>query len=385
MFRRSVNCRLLFALVIVILAGCQKPQDPLAPPELSQDPYFMNYTMVLSWLNIHKDAEGFQGYNVYISTDPSLVDLTSDDTLLEANLVRSMIGKDSDTVTLYCTELADGTELIDLDSFFLHIRSVCNDTIGYGETQYVVYPAECQIVQPVENLRYEVIPGKDGNPGGGLHLTWDVPASPLTPDGYVVSSHWEVLDTASTNEYHLYTPCDRVEVYAVYDGNPSRAEEIRFGAVCLIDIELWTVDDPDPSHPNAFGFNDIGEPVTYFIANQDDWPDIDYYLEFGPALASPQNHTPPLNSKNCMVSDEQTSHFGGLEIVSPATKSNYASSCEIRFNQVYGLWLDYKNDGCSSDDHFGKVYVEESYAERVSLYIAYQPIGGLRWVALGGW
>ncbi|MEA3311021.1 MAG: hypothetical protein U9Q76_02245 [candidate division WOR-3 bacterium] len=376
---------LLFTIVVTFVACHRIEDDPLAPPELIEDPYFMNDYMVLGWENIHKGSEGFQGYNVYISTDPSLVDLSGDDSILAANQVRTRIGADSDTVTVHCSELADGTDLYDLDSFFLHIRSVCCDTIGYGETQYQVYPAECQIVQPVENLGYDVVSGQDGNPGGGVRLSWDAPLSAVPPDKYVVSSDWEVLDTVYITEYYIYTPLDEIEVYAVYGREVSRAEEIRFGAVYWIDIELWTVDDPDPSHPNAFGFNDIGEPVTYFIANQDDWPDIDYYLEFGPALASPQNHTPPLNSKNCMVSDEQTSHFGGLDIVSPATKSNYASSQEIHFNQVYGLWLDYKNDGCSSDDHFGKVYVEESYAERVSLYIAYQPIGGLRWVALGGW
>ncbi|MBD3286956.1 hypothetical protein GF359_09925 [candidate division WOR-3 bacterium] len=373
-----------YFLVILFITGCGSSSDSLTPPELTQEPYFRNEYLCLAWDNVCKDQEGFQGYNVYISTDSSAVGLTGTDSCLSEAKVRTRIGKDDDTVTVKCRELPDGRWLDEIDSFWVHIRNVHNDTVGPGDRQYLVYPEGSQVIQPVRNISYEIISDKDGNPGGGIKLSWDKPLSTLNPDAYVVycrGLNEDVNDTVGITEYLLYTPTGRMEVTALYGGDLSRSASVSLGSVYSGEFELWNIDESDTTLPNGFGFD--GTSIGYYsISQQDDWQDIDFYIASGADLASSQNHEPPLNNRNGLISDELIhGGFYGRDSVPPATQSNYTSVKDVKgYGNTYALWIDYTNNGYSADDRFGKIEIIYIEMNKVTLQLAFQPIQGLRWV-----
>lgn len=378
---RKITRYLFLTVGLSAITACQPASSPLEPPELSEDPYFKGYVMTLKWTNIHNGIEGFEGYNVYISTNEKILDLSGQDTMLAKYLVRARIGKDSDSVVVNCTEMTDGTYLFDLDSFYVHIRSVAFDTIGEGDTQYLVIPKECQVVQPPTNLAYEVIAGQDGNPGGGLSLTWNLPQSKLVPSRYRVSGGGDD-QIVTTNACDWFLPSSEVRVSAIYGEDESESAIIETWAMWTISFELWPADTANPSLVCAIAFDTTGIANTYSLDDQGNWSRIDYYMNQGPALSSPRNYKPsPLNNKNSLISGEKGTDIHDLGIAPPTQAANYSSSQLLLTGYVYALWVDYKNDGYSPDDRFGKICVTGVDDNQLTLDAVFQKIPGLRWIA----
>lgn len=111
----------------------------LDPPTITVDPVFANDTLTMTWINPYRDTTGFDGFHVYLSINSGLVDLAGDDPVLDsARVTPSPIGRDADTVVAQFTQFADGTALSSVDSFYAHVRSVLNGTVGPGQNQFVV-------------------------------------------------------------------------------------------------------------------------------------------------------------------------------------------------------------------------------------------------------
>lgn len=374
--------RLVFAMAaLFVLAACQPVSNPLEPPQLSEDPFFKGEVMTLKWINKHIGVEGFDGYNVYISTDKKIVDLPAQDTMLAKYLVRARIGGDSDSLVINLTEVPDGTYLIDLDSFCVHIRSVAFDSVGEGDTQYLVIPKECQLVQPPRNLAYEVIAGQDGAPGGGLRITWDLPLSSLVPSRYRVTFGGD-NQIVTTNTCDVYSPSSGVGVSALYGDDESEAITIETWATWTISFELWQVDTANPSLVCALAFDTAGIACTYSLDEKGNWPLVDYFVDQGPALSSPRNFKPnSLNNKNSLVSGEKSMDLHDLRIAPAAQTANYSSYRLLSTGWVYALWVDYTDNGYSSDDRFGKIFITGVEDNQLTLDAVFQKIPGLRWIS----
>lgn len=231
---------------------------------------------------------------------------------------------------------------------------------------------------PVTNLNFEIVNDTEGNPGGGIKVTWSAPAT-ATPDEYIVSVDGADQVAVDVTEDYVYTAGAEVAVYAVYNDVKSAAETLDF-KVIVTDIDVYTTDDPAADHPSGFGFTPAGSAQTYSVstANQDEWPDIDYYISSGHVLTAPMDHLPdPLNAKGSAASVE-TDAFDDLDIV--AAPGNYLTQRDLTVNGIYGLWLDAANDNYDVTDHFGKAFVEGISGEQVTLKVAYQTVAGLRWV-----
>jgi len=233
---------------------------------------------------------------------------------------------------------------------------------------------------PVENLNYTIVNDQDGNPGGGLKLTWSAPAD-AEPDEYIVSVDGVDQVAVETTEDYVYTPGAKIEVFAVYNEDKSAAVELDFGVVETT-LEVWSVDDLDPAHPSAFGFADDGNASTYAVSVESNWPMIDYYIASGPNLASPSDHLPtPINNEENANSSE-TGTYDGLDIVSETGVGKYLTNRDLTNGGLYGLWLDPTGDGYDTGDHFGKAVVTGIDGNKVSIKVAYQKVGGLRWVVV---
>ncbi|MBD3286698.1 hypothetical protein GF338_10220 [candidate division WOR-3 bacterium] len=231
------------------------------------------------------------------------------------------------------------------------------------------------------NVNVSVVDDADGNPGGGLHVTWSAP-SEGTPDEYIVYVDGTAQVAVTTTEDYVYTPCAEIEVAAVYGTEEEMSSSVDIGAVSTSSIDLWSVDDISPNHPSGFGFASGGSAGTYAVSSEANWPEIDYYIASGPAIASPSDHLPtPLNDEENAVSME-TGTFDDLGIVAETGQGLYLTNRDLSNNGLYGLWIDANANGWDDGDHFGKLIVNsiDAGTYHVNISVAYQTEGGLRFV-----
>ncbi|MBN2380019.1 hypothetical protein JXM67_09490 [candidate division WOR-3 bacterium] len=261
-------------------------------------------------------------------------------------------------------------------SGFAFLSMVCEDSEEIAENKTLGNPLQ---YPPVENLDFEVVDGQDANPGGGVRVFWDPPIGE-TPSMYYVSVDGMGQDPVTETEDYVYTPCVKIEVYAMYDLVKSEPKELSFLAVETENFRVWTINDPSPDHPNAFGYSTGGLVSSYTVGNSGDWPHIDFWINTGPMLVSPFDHSPePLNDEVNAASVE-TGTYDDLGLVAPTGQALYSTQQNLEVNDLLGLWIDPDAAGYTDDDNFGKLYVEAIDGEGLTLKLAYQTVTGLRWV-----
>lgn len=254
----------------------------------------------------------------------------------------------------------------------------CEEEYGGNEQASRIISAQLDF-PPVENLDFEVVDDLEGNPGGGLHLTWETPAGDSAIE-YVVSVDGKNQTPVQTTEDYVYTPGMIIGVVAVYSGGESNPEELDFKAVETPSLDVWSVADPSPDHPSGLGFGTSGYASSYATSYHENWPFIDYYIAVGPVLASPNVREPEhLNEEN-NTSCEEAGTYEDLYIVKNCNQGSYQTDRLINTDDLYGLWLDANDDGYTSDDHFAKAYVIDVQGLKVTFKLAYQTVTGLRWV-----
>jgi len=232
------------------------------------------------------------------------------------------------------------------------------------------------------NVNITVVDDQDGNPGGGIRVTWSAPSDGSTPDEYVVSVDGVDQVAVTTLEDYVYTPGAEIVVKAVFGADEYEANAIDIGAVATSSIDIWSVNDPDPNHPSGLGFGSNGAAGTYAVSTESNWPEIDFYIASGPKIASPADHLPtPLNDEENAVSSE-TGTFATLDIVAATGQNLYLTSRDLTTNGLYGLWIDPNANGYDASDNFGKLVVNsiDAGTYKVNLSVAYQTEPGLRWV-----
>jgi hypothetical protein len=238
---------------------------------------------------------------------------------------------------------------------------------------------------PPENIKYETANDIDGKPGGSLRFTW-APYSDSV--GISVDGVLAVVVSSSSNEAYVYVPGTHIEVSAILDGKMAGySRSFDFPLIETPSIDVWSIYDPDPNHLSGFGFGTNGTCAAYSLWDQEHFSDIDFYIDAEEnkatllCFASPHLHTSyPLNTKHnstCQVG----SSYSTLKILPAPTSENFSYATPIQNNGVYGFWLD--DDGAyDTTGHFVKAQVIGIDGDKVNLKLAYQMIGGLRWVVL---
>lgn len=251
----------------------------------------------------------------------------------------------------------------------------------------------------VRNLAYEVIPGEDGNPGGGLKITWDEPydapyrgsgcwARPGDPEDwlYIIEVDGIGIDTTDQFEYYLYTPCLSVEVLS-FDGEDSYANDwLDFGAVETRHVDVQSIFS-EVVAPSAFGFDSYGYPWVYMVDLFVREDRIDYYLTIDddnrPALTSPSI---PVEPYDWLINEEenytalQEGYYEDITVISD--RWGFQLQQDINDDAEYGL----KFIGEDSLLHYAKLYVKKLYewegGYSLEFRVACQPVPELRWVAV---
>ncbi|MBN2380021.1 hypothetical protein JXM67_09500 [candidate division WOR-3 bacterium] len=229
------------------------------------------------------------------------------------------------------------------------------------------------------NVNISIVNDNEGNPGGGIHVTWSAPTEG-TPDEYVVYVDGVAQVAVETLEDYVYTPCAEIQVAAVYGSTEKTASPIDIGAVAST-VSVWSVSDPDPNHQSAFGFGSGGSATAYAITGGLHNNDIDFYITSDIRIASGSDHIPPLNTKENSASEE-TGTFDALGIVSPTGQNLYFTNLSLTNGGIYGLWLDPNANGYDASDNFIKAQVTgiDVATEKVDFKFAYQTEAGLRFV-----
>jgi len=235
-------------------------------------------------------------------------------------------------------------------------------------------------INPPTNVNITVVDDQDGNPGGGIHVTWSAPADGSTPDEYVVSVDGVDQVAVTTLEDFVYTPGAKIVVKAIYGSDESAADAEELGAIETPSLNVWTVNDVDPNHPSGFGFQTSGTAMAYAVSVPANAPEIDFYLASGPNLAAPKDHLPTAINEKGSASSSESGTYETLDITAATGVGAYLTNRSLAANGLYGIWLDDTDDGYTADDHFGKALVSGISGEQVTFKLAYQLEPGLRWV-----
>lgn len=252
----------------------------------------------------------------------------------------------------------------------------------------------------VRNLTYEVIPDEDGNPGGGLKLTWEPPwDGPYRGSGcwgrsgdpedwlYIIELDGKYIDTTGELEYHLYTPGSQLVVCS-FNGDEDVYDEGRGRIELRSDIfkrQAYELSGPGPS---GIGWSSgSGEIDIISMISEEYQDDIDcYFTDF----AHNYGGTYHLASPSELVNDEgnfwldtagwRTSLVSGdlgdfdtITIV-PPDEGNYSSTVPAYAGETYAVK--------TQDGYYGLVEVINISTSNgtIDIRAAFQKVQGLRWM-----
>lgn len=215
--------------------------------------------------------------------------------------------------------------------------------------------------------------------GAKLRLAW---TAVTDAEGYKVKVDDSTYTVAKTiYSYDVTGPAKLIKVWA-YNGSITSPEwELDCAAVVTTSITVYGKSDADPNHPSGFGFNTDGQGVAYSLTNQAASVDfvIDDVFSAGDIqFASPVACTPPVNDWG-NASQDALADFDAITLA-PGT-GNYQTRQNVLEGGTYACWLDHNDDGAIDvTDHFAKVKEISANGAQLTLKLAYQKVGGLRWL-----
>lgn len=217
------------------------------------------------------------------------------------------------------------------------------------------------------------------NEGATLRLTW---TEVTDAESYEITAGDSVYTTTSTS-YDVTVPVKRVEVRAVNGGEESDPAVIDLSLVETSSIVLYGITDPNPDHPSGLAFSADGTASALSLSDANK-PAIDYVCDdenMTPVgLVNAGDYSWPQNTKLNTAKDAGTTDFDAYD---EADASGYTTQQSLANNGLYALWLS-TSQTWTANDHFAKAKVvsieDVGGVQKVTLRIAYQKVGGLRWL-----
>jgi hypothetical protein len=215
--------------------------------------------------------------------------------------------------------------------------------------------------------------------GGTLRLTWTAVTDAVS---YEITTDDSVYTTTSTS-FDVTAPSATVEVVAVNGNDKSEAAVIDCKVVETSSLILYDKTDPDPNHPSGLAFTTSGSASAMSLdpANQATLDFVCDKVTVNPVgLVNAGDYGWASNTKLNTLMDAGTTDFDAFKL---AASTGYTTQLSTLTNGVYALWLS-TSTAWTENDHFGKakiVSVEDVGGfSKVTLMVAYQKIGGLRWL-----
>jgi hypothetical protein len=220
----------------------------------------------------------------------------------------------------------------------------------------------------------------DTDNGGTLRLTW---TAVTDAKNYEITTDDSIYSTTSTS-FDVSTPSATVEVRAVNGSDKSDAAIIDCKVVETSSIVLYGKSDPSANDPSGLAFTTSGGASAMSLddANKAALDFVCDDVDISPVgLANAGDYGWSQNSKKNALADAGTDFDALTEAPS---SGSYSTSGTIAANGVYALWLG-ATTTWTANDHFAKVKIVSveqpsgSYY-KVTLNVAYQKVGGLRWL-----
>jgi len=221
----------------------------------------------------------------------------------------------------------------------------------------------------------------DTDKGGTLRLTWNAVTDAKS---YEVTTDDSVY-TNATSPFDVKTPSATIEVRAVNGNDESDQAVIDCRIVETSSIILYGISDSVTSHPSGltFGTSGAASAMSLDSANR---AALDFVCDDKDAnvlpvgLINAGSYNWSQNTKKNTIMDAGTTDYDAFEL---AASTGYDGWHGVAINGVYALWLG-PSLAWTSGDHFCKVKIVNietvGGAQKVTLNVAYQKIGGLRWL-----
>ncbi|MBN2465338.1 hypothetical protein JXD38_06915 [candidate division WOR-3 bacterium] len=218
--------------------------------------------------------------------------------------------------------------------------------------------------------------------GATLRLTWtaitDAKSYEITTDD---STH-----TTTSTSFDVSYPTGTIEVRAVNGSDKSDPAMIDCKVVETSSLVLYGITDADPNDPSGLAFTASGS-ATGLSLDDANKASIDFVCDDAQASVTPVglinagDYGWTQNNKVNTLMDAGTTDFDAFEL---AASTGYTTQLTTGTNGVYAIWLSSSTTWTTSD-HFAKakiISVEQPSGTyyKVTLRLAYQTIGGLRWL-----
>ncbi len=253
-------------------------------------------------------------------------------------------------------------------------RDARGSTSAWSEPLDVSVAQGESLAKPV--VSYEVI-----NPGAVLRLSWSAVTNAVS---YEVKTDDSTYTTAALN-FDVTHPTGTVEVRALNGNRKSDPATVDCRPVETSSLVLYGISDPNASDLSGLAFDAAGTAVAKSLDDADKAA-LDFVCDDQQPTVLPVgfinagDYGWPQNTKLNTLTDAGTSDFDAFDF---AADSGYITQLGIVANGVYALWLS-DSPYWTVNDHFCKtkiISVEQptSTYYKVTLKVAYQKIGGLRW------
>jgi hypothetical protein len=221
----------------------------------------------------------------------------------------------------------------------------------------------------------------DTDKGGTLRLTW---TAITDAKSYEITTDDSIYSTTSTS-FDVSTPSATIEVRAVNGSDKSDPAIIDCKVVETSSVILYGISDTDPSHPSGLTFTASGAASAMSLEDANK-ASLDFVCDDQDAnvlpvgLINAGSYGWSQNTKINTVMDAGTTDYDAFTL---AAGTGYDAWHSVAFNGVYAFWLSSSMTWTSSD-HFCKakvISVEDiSGTQKITINVAYQKIGGLRWL-----
>jgi hypothetical protein len=211
--------------------------------------------------------------------------------------------------------------------------------------------------------------------GDGLDLSWDADAN---ADGFIIYHDGVAVDTVVGTSYTDTDPCKVVGVTAYAGSEESAADEIDCTPATTTSLTIYGLGDADTTHFSGLYFNATSGTALTASAKAANAPTIEYVfddLNYATMTLVNSGYIWPTNNK------VNTSGADGTDFdaVTKCLLTGYSEVTTLGINSVYDLWIS-NSQTWTDTDHYGKVKIEGITGHVATITVAYQLIGGLRWI-----
>lgn len=218
--------------------------------------------------------------------------------------------------------------------------------------------------------------------GATLRLTW---TAITDAKSYEITTDDSTFTTTSTS-FDVSTPTGTIEVRAVNGSDKSDPATIDCKVVETSSLVLYGISDANANDPSGLSFTASGSASALSLADANKAA-IDFVCDDQQASVTPVglinagDYSWTQNTKLNTLMDAGTTDFDAFEL---AASTGYTTQLTTGTNGVYAMWLS-SSATWTTSDHFAKakiISVEQPSGTyyKVTLRLAYQKIGGLRWL-----